>query len=407
MTSIGIGLLPPPSGAVHCLSLAPGFSRVLAGDDGESRFNGLGFVSPFGVRREKPLKRLLLRRPLFTGLKPGANESGSVTRRHLRGAQARWLGLALTAWLTFLPFVGAAADVPAFGFQTNDVIAFVGGEDVVEMQRNGYLELLLTTALPHHKLRFRNLAFEGDTVFEQHRQLNFPSWEKQLERVGATVVIAQFGQAESLRGTNGLTQFVAAYAKLLDRFTDGDRRMILLSPTPFRQLEGGLFDLTSRNKDLRAHVEATRVLAKERRASFIDLFSITRRVRTADKPGALMTRDGQHLSWLGHALAADTTASSLIDGRRWERGWFDLQTGIARGANLEHLRQLILEKNRLWFDYWRPQNWAFLAGDRTEQPSSRDHRDPKKRWFPEEMEKFLPLIEAKEKEIWKLASELK
>jgi hypothetical protein len=24
-------------------------------------------------------------------------------------------------------------------------------------------------------------------------------------------------------------------------------------------------------------------------------------------------------------------------------------------------------KNRLWHDYWRPTNWAFLHGDRTQQ----------------------------------------
>jgi len=38
---------------------------------------------------------------------------------------------------------------------------------------------------------------------------------------------------------------------------------------------------------------------------------------------------------------------------------------------------------------------------------SRDQRDPTKRWFPEEMEQWLPLIEAKEQEIWKLAAALR
>jgi len=57
-----------------------------------------------------------------------------------------------------------------------------------------------------------------------------------------------------------------------------------------------------------------------------------------------------------------------------------------------------VEKNQLWFDYWRPMNWAFLHGDRIEQPSSRDHRNPKIRWFPEELEKFWHLIEARERE---------
>ena len=68
------------------------------------------------------------------------------------------------------------------------------------------------------------------------------------------------------------------------------------------------------------------------------------------------------------------------------------------------MRPVVVAKNRLWFHYTRPQNWAFLAGNRTNQPSSRDHLDPTKRWFPEEMEQWLPLIEAKEKEIWALAA---
>ena len=83
------------------------------------------------------------------------------------------------------------------------------------------------------------------------------------------------------------------------------------------------------------------------------------------------------------------------------------QSGAWSNEKCEKVRQAVIAKNRLWFNYWRPQNWAFLNGDRTEQPSSRDHRDPKKRWFPEEMEKFLPMIEAKEREIWEEAAKLR
>ena len=80
--------------------------------------------------------------------------------------------------------------------------------------------------------------------------------------------------------------------------------------------------------------------------------------------------------------------------------------GVPLTEGHEQLRQLIVAKNRLWFHYYRPQNWAFLAGDRTNQPSSRDHIDRNKRWFPEELEQFLPLIAAKEQEIAKLTADL-
>ena len=296
-----------------------------------------------------------------------------------------------------------AADTPSFGFRTNDVIAFVGGEDVVEMQRNGYLELLLTAALPHHKLRFRNLAFEGDTVFEQHRQLNFPSWEKQLERVGATVVVAQFGQAESLQGTNGLERFVDAYERLINRFGPQKRRILLIGPTPLGKIPGRSWqDLLRLHESLVQYTRAASEMAAKQTnvAAVMRVFS-----RTPDAPWE-PTRDGLHLNSVGHWSVAWRVVSFLGIKMSDPARPMLLSEGNVEPLKLESLRQLILEKNRLWFDYWRPQNWAFLHGDRTEQPSSRDHRDLKKRWFPEEMEKFLPLVEAKEKEIWEAASNL-
>jgi len=315
-----------------------------------------------------------------------------------------WLSALLCAGLA--TSAAGAADAASFRFQTNDVIAFVGGEDVVQMQRNGYLELLLTAALPHHKLRFRNLAFEGDTVFEQHRQLNFPSWEKQLERVGATVVIAQFGQAESLRGPNALPQFVAAYERLLDRYATGGRRLVLLSPTPFEKGPDFLPDRTDRNAVLDEYVDAVHRVAKERKAGFVDLFTYWRPQPRNSMPK--LTRDGLHLNTRSQWNAAQTVFQDEFGGGTfWAMVTIDSGTGAISQPRPEPLRQLILEKNRLWFDYWRPQNWAFLHGDRTDQPSSRDHRDLKKRWFPEEMEKFLPLIEAKEREIWDMAQKLR
>jgi hypothetical protein len=89
--------------------------------------------------------------------------------------------------------------------------------------------------------------------------------------------------------------------------------------------------------------------------------------------------------------------------------WSAEQGGTLRPSTpsgIEDLRLLIVAKNKLWFDYWRPENWAFLFGDRTNQPSSRDWRDPSKRWFPAEREEFIPLVEAKEKEIDALAAKL-
>lgn len=31
------------------------------------------------------------------------------------------------------------------------------------------------------------------------------------------------------------------------------------------------------------------------------------------------------------------------------------------------MKEAIVEKNRLWFDCWRPANWSFVYGDRVTQ----------------------------------------
>ncbi|HEV7866676.1 MAG TPA: hypothetical protein VGO90_03275 [Chthoniobacteraceae bacterium] len=331
----------------------------------------------------------------------------------------------------------AAVALCAFGFsppgradepflKPNEVIAFIGGEDMVVASELGYLELLLTRAMPDHKLRFRCLAWEGDTVFEQRRDLNYPTLEQQLERIGATFVIARFGQMESMNGEGKFREFITAYEKLGRRVGGNGKRRIALQG-PHVPLAPG-----------RATMPAWYLQGVAEVISLLpNVHGIGGYGGLESKDGKdLSTRDGYHLNETGHWLHA----RSCLIGIKIDAPWFfdseDQRAfqktlrdqalspeGIATDPlprlleleraheaelrrELEPLRQLIVQKNRLWFQYSRPQNWAFLAGDRTNQPSSRDHLDPKKRWFPAELEQFVPLIEAKEREIDALAAQL-
>jgi hypothetical protein len=69
----------------------------------------------------------------------------------------------------------------------------------------------------------------------------------------------------------------------------------------------------------------------------------------------------------------------------------------------ETLRQDIVNKNDLWFRYWRPTNWAFLYGNRQTQPSSRDHKNPSRRWFPAELKAALLHLNKAEQRIHEAA----
>ena len=311
-------------------------------------------------------------------------------------------------------FLGRACAVEPL-LKKGDVIALVGGEDMVALSEYGYLEMLLDRALPEYHLRFRNLAWEGDTVFEQFRDLNFPSWEEQLDKIGATVVICQFGQMESMAGRQGqkLPEFIAAYGKLLERFrAGGKRRLVIVPPTPVWRIapiseavEQG------RSDDLNGYAHGAQELAKKAGVRFAE-------IDIDDE--SHMRGDGIHLSPRGlYELAYDVAISlgpdEAVDKADTEqpKGPHSLakakldDAGHLESPEREKLRQSIVAKNKLWFNYWRPQNWAFLFGDRTNQPSSRDWRDPSKRWFPAEREEFVPLIEAKEKEIDGLVEGLK
>ncbi len=334
----------------------------------------------------------------------------------------------LFTFAAFATFITARAEEPFL--HPHDVIALVGGEDMVVASELGLLETLLQRALPSYQLKVRCLAWEGDTVFEQHRDLNYPTLEQQLEKIGATVVIAQFGQMESLAGKAHLAEFAEAYEKMIARLDGGGkRRLVLIAPTLFEK-GGSSYSRPPDSSPLRsfAQPEPNLVLGEYRMQigsiarshgfPFVrgtltkaELLEQGREVEESFDsvwPSSAGTRNGVHSNINGHGVLMMDLQAALpeLHAARSNQG-IDQDGRIVHPKRYEAIRQLIVTKNRLWFHYTRPQNWAFLAGDRTNQPSSRDDKDPSKRWFPEELERFVPLIEAKEQAIWAAAAKLK
>lgn len=277
--------------------------------------------------------------------------------------------------------------------KAGDVVAFVGGGDVAARQQQGYLETLLT--IEFRDVRFRNFGWEGDTVFAQPRDYNFPPLTEHLRKHGATVIVVQYGRMEVFE-ENGVEQFRAAYERMLDDFARVTPRLVLVTPIPFERGSEPLPDASQKNNDLAQIAKTIRQVGDKRKLPVIDVFSALVEANTR------MTDDGLNLTADGHFIAARVFA------KEWGIGASTLKHAESlEKATSEGLRRLIVEKNKLWFHYWRPQNWAFLGGDRISQPSSRDHIDPQVRWFPAEIEKFEGLIAAMEKEIKVAAGELR
>ncbi|HEY0551629.1 MAG TPA: GDSL-type esterase/lipase family protein [Verrucomicrobiae bacterium] len=305
-------------------------------------------------------------------------------------------------WCVISASLLAAEPLRAFNLRTNDVVGFVGGSDVAAAQFTAHLETLLAVKFPG--ARFRNFGWEGDTVFAQPRDVGFPPLTNHLERAGVTVLFLEFGRAEALNATKTAPEFLEAYEKLLRQFPQDSSRIILVTPPPFEDAGKPLPDLSKRNKELAEYAKVVRALGQRRGLPVVELFSEF----GGSAPAApRLTENGLQFTPRGQALLATGFVRQLGFGDLAAAAGTIDEQGVWSNAQFEKLRQLVMEKNKLWFNYWRPQNWAFLGGDRTTQPSSRDHRDPKVRWFPAEMEKFLPLIRAKEVQMEQVAAQLR
>ena len=254
-----------------------------------------------------------------------------------------------------------------FTLGEKETVVFVGGTNFVREAKSGELEALLTKAFAKQKPVFRSMAVDADTVYLQERELNFGTWRQQLEAVGATVVIAQFGQMEALDGVAKLPEFVAAYHRLLDEFSTRTVRLVLVSPRLFEKpASPNVPDLTVRNDSVRAYSHAIGAIAKQRGAVFVELgnqvvpsvkFDRVLDPKVIGDKSTRITTDGIHLT--DHGLLFE--AFKILDS-------LDVRL---RSAGTEEFSAAIATKNRLWSQCWRPSNWNFAYGDRASQPFAR------------------------------------
>ena len=276
-----------------------------------------------------------------------------------------------------------------FHLAVPEVVVFAGQTNMVRAQQSGHLEAHLAVRFADQRPRFRSMAWEGDTVYQQWRDLNFGGWRDQLAWVEATTVIAQFGQTEALDGAAKLDAFTAAYIKLLDELSATTKRVVLVSPMPFEKPADPLLpDHTARNADVRAYAEAAKKLADFRDFLYVDLFTPLS-ARGAGEPR--LTSNGVHLTPEGHRVVAGLIAEQL---------------GVAPvpDGRLEPVRQAVVEKNRLWFDNWRPMNWAFAYGDRQHVPFGQPAPAAGRPALRIELEEFKPLVWRADRKVHELGA---
>lgn len=281
---------------------------------------------------------------------------------------------------------------PEFEPRPGETIAWIGGTEIADLDRHGILEAGLQLAWPDLGLRWRNLAWQGDTVYRQARPLYYytkagdpqpGSIPDHRDRTEPGIVFIAFGKMESLDGTERLPDFVAAYAKRIDELLPPTKRLVLVEPTPFFASGPAANRAGERNTVLAAYVGAIERLAEERNLLFI---------RSGAEWNSGMSDNGVHLNEAGHRAFAAEVLRQLG------------ATGRAGGAP-PALRDAIARKNLLWQQYYRPTNWAFLFGDRQHVPASRDVEKREERWFVREIDALPALIAGAEVDILRYAKE--
>ncbi len=237
-------------------------------------------------------------------------------------------------------------------FRPNEVIAILGGQNMLQMQQSGLLEAQLVASNKKKNLRFRDLSWEGDTVeiqssiHERWREEKYGTWANQLQHVGATQVWAQYGKMEAMAGLSNLQSFVAHYERLILEWKQVVDQITLISPIAFEPAPSSLQpELTQLNASLAVYVNVIETLATKHQLDFIDLFHPSLEL---NRTGSRLTENGLHVSPENQATFSDLIANAL------EINVQSVDDTLVRAASHKH---------RLWYEYWRPSNWKCLFGD--------------------------------------------
>jgi hypothetical protein len=295
----------------------------------------------------------------------------------------RILASIIAASAFFSPVAGAIEIKPG------DRIVLLGNAFFEREGSYGHIETHLAVALAEKEIAFRNLGWSGDTVFCEARsyfgppQEGFDRLKRHLQLVKPTLVIASYGGVAAFEGEAGIEKFVSGYKRLLDmvKETTG-ARIVLMSPPPCEQHGAPMPDMAPQNKRLALYRDRIKELAKQRAYGFVDLLGAMG--EGVKRPERIETVNGVNYNDYGYRKLAPVLGRAM-----------GIESAPA-SEEAEALRKLVIEKNRLFFNRWRPQNETYLLG-------FRKHEQGKN---AKEIPLYDPLVAAKDKEIQKLAKKL-
>lgn len=265
------------------------------------------------------------------------------------------VGLAVTA--------GRAADIadPLPLLRDGDRVVLLGEGFLEREAQLGIMETALTIAHSQSQLTFRNIGWNGDTVWAESRGVfDSPAegYRRMLALIGElepTVILVAYGRNESYAGPQGVDAFRSQLTTLCsdlsqpappidDRQAPPPPRLVLVTPLPFLKAST-CPDAEHRNALLADYAVAIREVAASLEAPVIDLFATFPR----ENDNGLLSQDGIQLTRPGYEAAARILVAAT-------GGSLDSENF----AEFESVRQRVAEKNELFFHRWRPANETYL-----------------------------------------------
>ena len=290
-----------------------------------------------------------------------------------------------------------AADEALLELSPGDHVAIIGNTLADRMQHDGHLEALVQSRFPQHELVFRNLGFSGDELTIRLRSKDFGSPDDHLGAVKADVILAFFGYNESFAGRAGLDKFKEDLKKFvvhtLEQNYNGKSapRLVLFSPIAHEDLnDPNLPDGRENNARIELYTAAMAEVAAAHEVPFVELFDPSRQLyERSDLP---LTINGIHLNDHGNWEVAKLIDAALFGPRR---------SAPTERAELESLRQAIVDKNFTWFQKYRTTDGYSIYGGRADLKFVNDQTN--RVVMQRELEVLDEMTANRDKRVWAVA----
>lgn len=286
---------------------------------------------------------------------------------------------------------------PQFELRDGDRVVFLGNTLIERAQKYGHWEAMLTSRYPDRNITFRNLGWDGDTVWAESRGIfdppakGYQRMQEHVVRLKPTVIILGYGNNEAYSGEKGIPEFTKQYDTLLadlKKSSSDNVRFAILSTTPHEKFPSPLPNPKKVNHNLKLYRDTLKQFASKRGIPFADLYSPMVALRKQSKKP--LTYNGVHMANAGYKATA-----SILEGELFGSAGNKPNHGPEH-AQSQKLREAIIDKNLLYFYSWRPQNITYLFLFRKHEQGQN----------AKEVEEFRRLVKEKEKEITRLKKPL-